>query len=102
MMREYNLRSCPFCGSHEVYLNARYGKAGWFGYAKCDVCGAQTGTVSMFCDEQEVSNFTAKEYEVIAAKWNTRADDREVSKRLEKAIADIFNEKEKNNETDEG
>ncbi len=78
-------KNCPFCGSDRItsYCRGRtkqpYGR---FVYAKCDVCGAQTGLVNLElpydcskCVKNELCESAEEANKTVVAKWNMRADE---------------------------
>jgi Lar family restriction alleviation protein len=70
-----DIKNCPFCGSDETYVNAKYGRYGYYVFCKCDLCDATAKTFAL--KSKELPDDWA---ESLAAKkaitaWNRRAND---------------------------
>lgn len=54
------LKPCPFCGGNTANIYRKWGRNGWFIFAKCDVCGASSKTIGLgknFIEPENESEF---------------------------------------------
>ena len=70
------LKPCPFCGCDSAELTAKYGRNGWFIFARCNVCGAESKKFGIGRNTQvpdEDSEFwSCDDVETVSRKASTR------------------------------
>lgn len=75
------LRPCPFCGQKTAMVWAKKGRYGWFVFARCEMCGAESkkfgveSDAKLPKDETEFweHNAVAPLRDKVVMLWNTRA-----------------------------
>lgn len=70
------LKSCPFCGSDDIYIKHNGARYGQFYYAECTVCGGRTrGICRPYKDipEDDPEEWDCRQAETVVMLWNRRA-----------------------------
>ena len=75
-----DLKPCPFCGCELSGYSAKYGRNGWFIFAQCEICGAESKKFGVGRNKNVPDNdddFWACEHvlktcDKVAKMWNMR------------------------------